>query len=130
MHERLRLERRAIDPRPALPDEVGQAFQARTVRIPVLAERATAQKELFVTDEVVVERRRARAESREAPVSRPREQPEPVEVAGVQVEPLREPLLEPVTKSLAQARRMVEDIRAGWRRARRAEGVEGAEAAE
>ena len=55
--EALRVTRRNVAPRPALPAEAEQAFVAGTRRIPVLGERAVATKRPFVTGEVVVHRR-------------------------------------------------------------------------
>ena len=55
--ETLRVTRRNVAPRPALPVETEHAFSAETRRIPVLGERAVAAKRPFVTGEVVVHRR-------------------------------------------------------------------------
>ena len=55
--ETVRVTRRNVAPRPALPVEAEHAFSAETRRIPVLGERAIAAKRPFVTGEVVVHRR-------------------------------------------------------------------------
>jgi len=123
MRERLQVARRKVDARAASAEEIERAFQAQTVRIPVLAEQAGVHKELFVTDEVVVERRVAPVNSGEAAPKRAVDQPEPVEVAGIQLKPVAEPL----AALLLHARRVLDDVRAGWRRARRAGREGGAE---
>jgi uncharacterized protein (TIGR02271 family) len=55
--ETLRVTRRNVAPRPALPVETEHAFSTETRRVPVLGERAVAAKRPFVTGEVVVHRR-------------------------------------------------------------------------
>src|SRR5687767_2366453 len=54
--ETLRVTRRNVTPRPALPAEVEHAFAAGTRRVPVLGQRAVTAKRPFVTGEVVVHR--------------------------------------------------------------------------
>ena len=55
--ETLRVTRREMTPRAALPGEAERAFGVSLIRIPVFAEEAAHVKRPFVTGEVVVHRR-------------------------------------------------------------------------
>jgi uncharacterized protein (TIGR02271 family) len=119
--ERVRVARRSVTPRPASAAELERAFTAQSLRIPLLGEAPQVRKAPFVTGEVVVHRRRV-AEAREVS-DRVRRQRVEVEMPPTSAAPPPAPARPPVPAIPVPAipvRRVLDDVRAGWSRARAA----------
>lgn len=139
MRERVRVEERSVTPRAATPAELSGAFEARTLRFPLVGETIKARKAPFVTGEVVVHRRRVKeTQTVSADVHRQRvevEAPravreeagrEEVNRAAREAEPRGEPeQARQVAVPSLPLRRVLDDVKAGWSRARAAASRDG-----
>jgi uncharacterized protein (TIGR02271 family) len=58
MREEVHVDKHEVKDRPAAPGELQNAFEERTIRVPVRGEEAVARKEAVVTGEVVIDKDR------------------------------------------------------------------------